>query len=253
MSVAAVKWALQVVRGLTHLQRLVLVAFAEYADREGRTTVTSARVAADLEMAPPHVCKYRKQLVKAGVIKITPGVTLLAMPNVTPEVTNVTPEVTEHYPWGNSHIEPPITTINHQLKKNTKKKKPIEHPRFMEVYGPYPRHVGRARAVAAFSKLDPDDALVDRIVRDVTTRQWSDDPQFIPHLATYLNQERWTDEPDPPAKPKRRGFDPATYQPDWGDEDADTGRVIDGTATRVDRPVDESDRQALAARPRSGQ
>lgn len=196
MSVAAVKWALQGVRGLTSIQRLVLVAFAEYADPQGRTTVSSQRVAEDLEMAPSNLSKYRAQLIGMGALKVIPGITFVVIPDVTPEITPVIPEITEVIP----EITPIRTTNNHQLttNKKKKKKKKAEHRRFMEVYGPYPRHVGRAAASDAFNRLDPDDDLVDRIVKDITTRTWSDDPRFIPHCSTYLNQRRWEDEPDPP-------------------------------------------------------
>jgi hypothetical protein len=73
---------------------------------------------------------------------------------------------------------------------------------FMKLYEFYPRHVGRDAAWRAFVKLDPDLETLQAIVADVKKRtdagDWMpDDPervQYIPHMSTYLNQRRWTDE-----------------------------------------------------------
>jgi hypothetical protein len=73
---------------------------------------------------------------------------------------------------------------------------------FGTLYGFYPRHVGKAAAWKAFVKLDPDADTLRLIARDVKKRtdsgEWMPgDPeraQFIPHLSSYLNQQRWTDE-----------------------------------------------------------
>jgi hypothetical protein len=73
---------------------------------------------------------------------------------------------------------------------------------FTTLYGFYPRHVGKEAAWKAFLRLDPDVDTLREIARDVKKRtdegEWiPSDPErvrFIPHLASYLNQRRWTDE-----------------------------------------------------------
>jgi hypothetical protein len=73
---------------------------------------------------------------------------------------------------------------------------------FITLYQFYPRHVGKEAAWAAFTKLDPDVDTLREIARDIKKRttegEWvPTDPErvrFIPHLGTYLNQRRWTDE-----------------------------------------------------------
>lgn len=73
-------------------------------------------------------------------------------------------------------------------------------PGFDRVWSVYPRKVGKDAAAKAFAKRKPDAALVDAMVKAIQTQRsspdWTKDGgQFIPHLATWLNQGRWMDEP----------------------------------------------------------
>lgn len=68
------------------------------------------------------------------------------------------------------------------------------------VWQAYPRKVGKGAARKVWAKLRPSSETVqqmlDALVWQVTQPQWiKDGGQFIPHLATWLNQERWEDEP----------------------------------------------------------
>ena len=74
----------------------------------------------------------------------------------------------------------------------------------------YPRKVAKASAAKAFAKINPDDALLERMFAalavHVASEQWRrDDGRFIPHPATWLNQRRWEDDAEPAAP-----FDPAS-------------------------------------------
>lgn len=66
-------------------------------------------------------------------------------------------------------------------------------------YGGYPLKAKRPDAERAFAKLDPDDALVARMIADIGARlrgrQWSDNA--IEHPSTYLNQRIWEDDIQP--------------------------------------------------------
>jgi len=58
----------------------------------------------------------------------------------------------------------------------------------------YPRKTGKGAAEKAWAKA----ALktpADEIVGKLAKYTWPEDPQFIPHPATWLNQKRWEDEP----------------------------------------------------------
>ena len=64
----------------------------------------------------------------------------------------------------------------------------------------YPRKVGKANALKAFMKINPDADAVTRMVAAVKLQaqsdQWRrDGGQYIPHPATWLNGRRWEDDP----------------------------------------------------------
>ncbi len=72
--------------------------------------------------------------------------------------------------------------------------------RFERFWESYPRKVGKGQAWRSWLKIRPDDALSAVIVASVEAHrsdpQWvKDGGQFIPHPSTFLNQERWTDQP----------------------------------------------------------
>ena len=59
----------------------------------------------------------------------------------------------------------------------------------------YPRKVGKATALRAWSKLRPSPSLAETLTAalHLQAATW-DDPQFIPHPSTWLNGRRWEDE-----------------------------------------------------------
>lgn len=77
-------------------------------------------------------------------------------------------------------------------------------PGFERVWSAYPKKVGKDTAAKAFAKRKPDAALVEAMVRAIeaqrASRDWTKDGgQYVPHLATWLNQGRWMDETGAPA------------------------------------------------------
>lgn len=89
---------------------------------------------------------------------------------------------------------------NNQETRNNKKNNPPpgECSLFAEFWNAYPRKTQRKDALKAWTKLKPERALLDLITGNLRARvdagEWTE-KQFIPHPATYLNQERWKDEP----------------------------------------------------------
>lgn len=74
--------------------------------------------------------------------------------------------------------------------------------RFARFWEAYPRKVGKGAAEKAFSKLHPTEELLTAMLRAIQAQkqssQWQrDGGQYIPHPATWLNQLRWEDEPEP--------------------------------------------------------
>lgn len=75
---------------------------------------------------------------------------------------------------------------------------------FERVWSAYPKKVGKDSAAKAFAKRKPDAALVEVMVRAIEAQRASldwkkDSGQYVPHLATWLNQGRWMDETGGPA------------------------------------------------------
>ena len=81
-----------------------------------------------------------------------------------------------------------------QLVTATRAPVPHEPPGFQEFWLAYPRKVAKGAARAAFAVAIRKTTLETMLAAIVRT-QWSADPQFIPHPATWLRQERWDDEP----------------------------------------------------------
>jgi hypothetical protein len=67
---------------------------------------------------------------------------------------------------------------------------------FDEFWKAYPRKVSKPAARKAFAKLDTDvqKAAIADVEKRTRMRAWSGNKRLIPHAATYLNGERWTDE-----------------------------------------------------------
>jgi hypothetical protein len=80
------------------------------------------------------------------------------------------------------------------------KKTATEHRHFARFWSSYPRKTAKPNAVAAFAKIDPDDATLAAMLAAIERQKCSpgwvkDGGQFIPHPATWLNGRRWEDQP----------------------------------------------------------
>jgi hypothetical protein len=84
-------------------------------------------------------------------------------------------------------------------------------PGFVEFWASYPRKESKAKAMAAWRKLRPDESLRSAISAGLATakasEQWQKDGgKFIPHPTTWINGRRWED--IIPTK-QELGYDPA--------------------------------------------
>jgi hypothetical protein len=75
-----------------------------------------------------------------------------------------------------------------------------DDPGFKEFWASYPRRVGKVNAAKWWEKHWPNDEELMSILHgvDMWTDHWQErgtEVQFIPHPATWLNAERWTEEP----------------------------------------------------------
>lgn len=74
-----------------------------------------------------------------------------------------------------------------------------DSPDFRTFWEAYPRHVARKAALTRWLAINPSSELTQKIISAVEIQkqspQWQRDRgKYIPHPATWLNQERWEDE-----------------------------------------------------------
>lgn len=106
-------------------------------------------------------------------------------------------------PSREEHPLPPPGGTRDLLGQGPKAVKHDPLRRFPEFYAVYPRHEARARAERAWAALDPDDALVDKILAAVAwqtrdgclqPRADADGRSFVPLPASWIRARRWDDE-----------------------------------------------------------
>lgn len=96
--------------------------------------------------------------------------------------------------------EPQANIPNQPNQPNlTKPNQPNQPSEFEVVWAAYPRKIGKEAARKVWQKLNGSRPAVAVILTAIEqqrqTAQWKKDGgQFIPHLATWLNQHRWEDE-----------------------------------------------------------
>ena len=69
---------------------------------------------------------------------------------------------------------------------------------FEAFWSAYPRKVGKGQARKAYAKalkIAPHDEIMFGLSQQRASME-AKEPQFIPHASTWLNGERWTDEPE---------------------------------------------------------
>ena len=103
---------------------------------------------------------------------------------------NVTETVSETAP--DTDTETDTETDKNQKKIPKKRDRSAGSAEFKNFWLVYPRKINRAVALKAFEKATRK-TEADLIITAVRGYKFADDEQFIPHPATWLNQERWID------------------------------------------------------------
>lgn len=96
-------------------------------------------------------------------------------------------------------------------------KRAVSHSNFPDFWAAYPRKVGRGAAEKAFAAAIAKGATVADIAAGLNRQVWPDDPRFVPHPATWLNQGRWQDDPDAAAPPPASADPPGKMDWLWRD------------------------------------
>lgn len=205
-------------RGLrTPAFRLVLLKLADCANDAGERSFPSVQtISRDCELGRATVLRALKWLQSEGWIeevaharhhqssewRVCVDSTGQRYQNDTPtpapsEVSSCAPEVSSCAPRG--IIRANLTSICTTIKEPSVPVQANGHG-FEEFWQTYPRKAGKGAALKAWQRLRPDADLQARILAAIsqqrTSEQWcKDGGQFIPHPATWLNQQRWDDEP----------------------------------------------------------
>jgi hypothetical protein len=142
----------------------------------------------------------------------TPPVTTSVTENVT---TSVTDTVTGSKGQGQGQLSKKErdTSLRSVSLPRARRAVSASLTHFADFWQAYPRKVGRGAAEKAFSAAIAKGASAADIAAGLNRQTWPEDPRFVPHPATWLNQARWQDDPDAAAPP------PATADPpgkmDW--------------------------------------
>lgn len=102
----------------------------------------------------------------------------------------------------NPHSPPEGDKPQRKKRQRRAKSVPVWKPeRFEAFWAYYPRGEDRMGAVAEWDKLQPDDALIDRMARALARQKTTDDWQRgigIPYACRWLHKRRWEDVPAQP-------------------------------------------------------
>jgi hypothetical protein len=87
-----------------------------------------------------------------------------------------------------------------EKKKDIPRVTALDDVGFSAFWAAYPNKAGRKDATRAWQKLSPDEALQASILKALAWQSQGEDwrkegGRFVPRAATYLNGERWLDEP----------------------------------------------------------
>lgn len=90
-------------------------------------------------------------------------------------------------------------TKNKAIKKQNKELNELQEKQFDKFWQAYPKKVSKKQAQKSWKKINPSLELFERILKALEmvkqTEQWKkDNGKYVPYPATWLNQERWTDE-----------------------------------------------------------
>ena len=179
--------------------RLVLLAIADHANHSGVAWPSLRRIAQYCNVDASNVSRCINQLVKLGELERigytrpfngTTKYKVKVMQNRTSAILH-TSAVSHDGTSAVSHERPvQYRTTNHQ--RTIKENRHIDIGHFDDFWTQYPKKVAKAPARKSYEK-----ALTKVTHEDIMEglAKYNPDPQYICNPATWLNQERWNDEP----------------------------------------------------------
>lgn len=197
------------------LRKLVLIKLADNANDLGEAWPSYQHIADQCEIDRSTVRRHIKALEAQGLLRIehrdgpkgnSSNLYLLTLSGVGPK--SPPPVGTESTGGGT----PPTGGVGTESTRTSHSFEPVIEPKPMGEFDPlegfalfwklYPRKVQKAKAQAAWEKLDVTPEMLSVITaslaRQVSSIDWlKSNGQFIPHPTTWLHGKRWEDELTP--------------------------------------------------------
>lgn len=217
MSVHAISSALHI-RGVSPSEKLVLLVLANYADEGGCAYPSHRRLADETGLSDRTILTVMKTLEARGLLfrkerrrpdgsRSSDLITLtMGGETISPRGENDCAEVGKPF-RGGGEVVSPLTTFepssNHQEEPSTERAlvRAARNDGFERFWSAYPSKVGKRDAEKAYAKAvkridspDPPGVMLAAIERAAQGRRWLEG--YIPNPATWLNQDRWEDQPD---------------------------------------------------------
>lgn len=96
---------------------------------------------------------------------------------------------------------------NNPLPPSGRRSKVMPVPEgFVQFWQAYPRKEGKGGALKAYAKtIEAERRVIATVLPQFSASwKWLNEPEYIPHAATWLNQRRWEDVPPPTEPPRPR-------------------------------------------------
>lgn len=219
-------------------RKAILAYFADKASDDGRGVWASkATIAAELEMGRSTVIRTVNDLVSDGILSVTGehkvkngatveyAVNIAAIDRLPKAAKPATdPKDPSHSGTGvdvdqsQSGTKPVPERDPYPSRSGTQTSLRTSHehpplicppPGFDDFWSVVPRKVAKGAAEKAWAKAvkkAPPETIIAGMRVYARSRE-GEDPTYTAHPATWLNAERWTDEPPPPSQPKRTTTD----------------------------------------------
>ena len=218
MSIRAIDWAFRQKTG-SAASKLVLIKLADNANDEGRCYPSLAYIAEHCDMHRATVIRHIRSLAELGLVEVEhrsvegskiPNIYHLKMLQVVAGCDQGSRTLQLGVVAGcdqgsrtlqhRTVIEPSVKPSIEPRDKTLGDLSIADSDEFRAFWSAYPRKKNRAAAIKAFRHIGPE--LLPTLFADIEARikagEWRlDQPEYIPHPATYLNGKRWTDEITP--------------------------------------------------------
>lgn len=190
------------------LKILLLIMRKTYGWNKSEDDIARSQITEATGLANPHVTTALQELQAANVLIITQGkyakrykinkyydqwrvtnlVTITETVTVT-ETVIITETVTQDYQNGNNSLP------KQYPQKTTPKDNTKDNANFDAFWSAYPKKVDKKKALIAWNKNKPktEDVLA-ALEWQKKTKSWIEG--FMPNPTTYINGERWNDEPE---------------------------------------------------------